>query len=142
MWKTHRRVVSTATPYLPGSFDCPPRNPAGKINSGYKAWEFLMYIFRLGPGLLQGVLPHQYWKNFCKLVYSICIIHQHKITAASLCCAHEALLDFVQEFEKVYYQWLSTCLHFICPCLHLLIHLAPEVLRVGPGLCSLQWTME
>jgi hypothetical protein len=101
-----------------------------------------MYIFGLGPGLLRDVLPHKYWKNFCKLVYGIRIIHQYKIPAISLRCAHEALLDFVQEFEMLYYQRLGSRLHFIRPCLHLLIHLAPEVLRVGPGLCSSQWTME
>ena len=142
IWKVHGDAVAASTPYLPRSFDHPPRNPAEKINSGYKAWEYLMYIFGLGPGLLQDVLPHKYWKNLCKLVYGIRIIHQYKIPAISLRCAHEALLDFVQEFEMLYYQWLGNRLHFIRPCLHLLIHLAPEVLRVGPGLCLSQWTME
>src|SRR5882762_2898222 len=54
------------------------------------------------------VLPHKYWKNFCKLVYGIRIIHQYKITAISLRCAHDALLDFVQEFEMLYYQRLGS----------------------------------
>ena len=43
-WEDHGRDVAACTPYLPGSFDCPPRNSAEKISSGYKAWEFLMYI--------------------------------------------------------------------------------------------------
>lgn len=37
VWKTHGATVADTTPYLPGSFDCPPRNPADKINSGYKS---------------------------------------------------------------------------------------------------------
>ncbi|KAF9470260.1 hypothetical protein BDN70DRAFT_998988 [Pholiota conissans] len=68
LWKQHGQSVADATPYLPGSFDRPPRNPADKISSGYKAWEFLTYIFGLGPGLLHGVLPDVYFENFCKLV--------------------------------------------------------------------------
>ncbi|KIJ95010.1 hypothetical protein K443DRAFT_42590, partial [Laccaria amethystina LaAM-08-1] len=39
IWESHGMAVSAATPYLPGSFDRPPRNIAEKINSGYKAWE-------------------------------------------------------------------------------------------------------
>lgn len=60
VWKNHGCAVAAATPYLPGSFDRPPRNPAEKINSGYKAWEFLLYIYGLGPGLFYDVLPFKY----------------------------------------------------------------------------------
>jgi len=38
-WKEHGALVATATPYFPSSFHCPPRNPAKKINSGYKAFH-------------------------------------------------------------------------------------------------------
>jgi hypothetical protein len=51
VWKKHGQAVADTTPYLPGSFDKPPRNPAEKISSGYKAWEFLLYIVGLGPAL-------------------------------------------------------------------------------------------
>ncbi len=67
-WHTHGQEVAAATPYLPTSFDRPPHNSAEKINSGYKAVEFLIYIFVLGPGLFYGLLPMNYWLHFCKLV--------------------------------------------------------------------------
>jgi Transposase family tnp2 len=69
VWEMHGQQVTNATPYLPGSFDHPPCNPAEKISSGYKAWEFLMHLFGLGSRLLYNVLPEKYWKIFCKLVY-------------------------------------------------------------------------
>jgi hypothetical protein len=59
-WEAHGKDVTACTPYLPGSFDRPPRNPAEKVSSGYKAWEFLIYIYGLGPALLYGVLPEKY----------------------------------------------------------------------------------
>lgn len=130
------------TPHLPGSFDRPPRNPAEKINSGYKAWEFLMYLFGLGPGLFYNVLPKKYWQNFCKLVYGIRILHQRKISLKLLKAAHQALIDFVLEFEALYYQRRVNRIHFVRPCIHTLIHAAPEVSRVGPGIIASQWTME
>ncbi|KAM5540304.1 hypothetical protein V8D89_006123, partial [Ganoderma adspersum] len=72
IWKIHGQQVAACTPYLPGSFDRPPQNPAEKISSGYKAWEFLVYIFGLGPCLRYATpLPQKYFRNFCKLVRSV-----------------------------------------------------------------------
>jgi len=56
--------------------------------------------------------------------------------------AHLALTSFVQEFEIVYCQRLVTCIHFVRPCLHSLVHLPHEVVRLGPAICSSQWTLE
>ena len=41
-WKAHGLDVALCRPYFPGSFNCPPRNPAEKISSGYKARKFLL----------------------------------------------------------------------------------------------------
>jgi len=56
------KTVADATPYIPGSFDRPPQNPE-RISSGYKAWEFLLYFFGLGPALLYGILPDHFWRH-------------------------------------------------------------------------------
>jgi hypothetical protein len=50
-WEQHGKEVAETTSYLPGSFDQPPRNIAEKINSGYKAWEWLLYLYGLAPAL-------------------------------------------------------------------------------------------
>ena len=142
VWEEHGRQVAATTPYLPGSFDRPPRNPAEKISSGYKAWEFLLYIFGLGPGLLLNILPDIYYRNFCKLVFGMRIIHQHQINRNDLQKAHEALLEFASEFEQIYYQRRTDRLHFVRQSIHAVTHLAPEVTRIGPPTCSSQWTME
>ncbi|KAG2065942.1 hypothetical protein BDR04DRAFT_1160881 [Suillus decipiens] len=142
VWQDHGKAVADATPYLPGSFDCPPCNPTQKINSGYKAWEILLYLFGLGPAILYGVLLDVYWKNFCKLIRGIQIMQQHKILAADLCEAHEMLMQFEKEFELLYYQHCVDCLHFMRPWAHSLGHLTPETVTKGPPICSSQWTME
>ena len=141
-WTAHGRTVADATPYLPGSFDRPPRNPAEKINSGYKAWEFLMYVFGLGPALLHNILPDQYWRNFCKLAFGIRVMHQHSISSTLLRAAHAALTEFADEYELLYYQRREDRLHFCRQSVHALLHLASEVTRIGPPICSSQWTME
>jgi hypothetical protein len=142
VWKQHGKDVAAATPYLPGSFDRPPRNPAEKISSGYKAWEYLNYIYGLGPGLFYGLLPRKYYIHFCKLVWAVRLLHQRSILSTEVCLAHKSLVEFCLEFEELYYQRRVDRLHFVRPCIHTLLHLAPEVLRIGPGVYYSQFTME
>lgn len=141
-WKTHGKRVANTTSFLPGSFDRPPCNPAEKISSGYKAWEYLMYIFAMGPAVFHRILPDKYWEHFCKLVAAIQIMHQHEITAVQLRTAHVILIEFVQEFEYLYYQCKPEWLHFCHQSIHALLHLAHEAIQLGPQVYYTQWTME
>ncbi|KAG6874707.1 hypothetical protein C0992_006918 [Termitomyces sp. T32_za158] len=141
-WQAHGRDVARCTPYLPGSFDRPPRNPAEKINSGYKAWEFLLYLFGLGPGLFYCVLPPDIWRSYCKLVSGIRIIYQKSITHEQIQTAHLHLIQFIAEFESMYVQRRADRIHMSRQSIHGLSHLAGEVIRVGPGITYSQWTME
>jgi uncharacterized protein YerC len=141
-WQEHGKVVTDATPFFPSSFHRPPRNPAEKISSGYKATEYYHYLFGLGPGFFRSTLPPKYWKNFCKLVRGVRILVQRRITGSQLQEAHSQLIQFVEEFENLYYQRRVDRIHFCRPCIHTLLHAAPEVMRVGPGAYSTQFTME
>jgi hypothetical protein len=142
VWEAHGRDVAAATPYLPGSFDCPPRNPAEKISSSYKAWEFLLYLYGLGPGVFYNVLPQTYYQHFCKLVFVVHIINEHQIKTEDLQAAHQVLVEFAYEFKLLYYQHRTDRLHFVRQSIHALTHLALEVIQLGPLICSSQWTMK
>ncbi|KAI0315341.1 hypothetical protein OF83DRAFT_1164840 [Amylostereum chailletii] len=115
VWKAHGAAVAAARCYLPET-----------INSGYKAWEFCLWIFGLAPSLLYGILPLPYWKHFCKLVYAIRILQQRSIQATQIPLAHQAILEFTKEFEELYCQGKSERIHFVRQCVHGLSHLAPE----------------
>ena len=141
-WEVHGKRVANCRPYLPGSFDRPPRNPAEKISSGYKAWEFLMWMFGLGPALFFHVLDEKYWKNFCKLTRAIHLLHQRSISLNDLFESHTLIMDFIPEFEQLYYQGRADRLHFVRPCIHTLLHLPGEVHHLGPSIIYTQWTME
>jgi len=105
IWEDHGAAVARATPYIPGSFDRPPRNLAEKISSGYKAQEWLGYLYGLALALLYGILPDKYWKNFCKLVYGVRILlQQRRITRTQLLSAHHHLCEFHEKFELLYCQ--------------------------------------
>ena len=101
-----------------------------------------MYIYGLGPGIFYNVLPQIYYQHFCKLVFGIRIINQHKIKTIDLKLAHQALIEFANDFEMLYYQRKTQRLHFVRQSIHALTHLAPGVVQVGPLICSSQWTIE
>ena len=142
VWESHGKTVEMATKYLPSSFDRAPRNPAEKINSGYKAWEYLLYMFALGPALFKSILPELYFRNYCKLVRGVQILQQRSIPREQLVQATQLLHEFVHEFEELYYQRKTSRLHFVRQSIHLLTHIASEVTRAGPLACYAQWTME
>jgi hypothetical protein len=141
-WQSHGKLVAAATKFFPSFFHRPPRNPAEKISSGYKATEYYLYLFGLGPGFFRAVLPKKYWKNFCKLVRGVHIIMQRRITGKQTQEAHSYMVQFVEEYEHLYYQRRMDRLHFARPCLHTLLHTGPEVLRTGNGTLTDQYTME
>ena len=140
--KSHRQDVACCCPYLPGSFDCPPRNPTKKISSGYKAWEFLIYLFGCCPVLQYAILPHCYWQNFCKLVSAVCLLQQRLITASQIKSAYLLVVTFIEEFKAIYYRQMMTRLHFCWQSIHGLSHLASDTVHLGPGVYSSQWTLE
>jgi hypothetical protein len=142
VWRAHGKTVALATQYIPSCFGRAPRNPAEKINSGYKAWEFQIYLIGLGPGLFRHILAKEYWVNYCKYVSGVRLLQQWTISRDDLQRGHKLLCDFVQEFERLYYQRRADRIHFVRHSIHLLTHIASETVRIGPLSCYSQWTIE
>ena len=131
-----------ATPFIPSCFGRAPRNPAEKINSGYKAWEFQIYLIGLDPALFWHILAKEYWTNYCKYVSGIRLLQRWTISPADLQQGHKLLCEFTQEFEQLYYQRRADRIHFVRQSIHLLTHIASETIHIGPPLCYSQWTIE
>jgi hypothetical protein len=75
-------------------------------------------------------------------VAGIRLLYQRVIMRAQLLGAHKLLVSFVEEYEELYYQRKVERIHFCRQSVHALLHMAPEVVRVGPGGYYTQWTME
>ena len=141
-WKQHRNAVGECYHHFPNSFDCPPRNIAEKINSRYKAWEFLMYLFGLAPVLLYGTLPDKFWTHFCKLVHGIRLIYQCRITEEELIEAHKYFIEFCEDYELLYYQCQVSCIALVCQAIYFLMHMVSESFCTGPWLSFSQRLIE
>ncbi|EJD40588.1 hypothetical protein AURDEDRAFT_69965, partial [Auricularia subglabra TFB-10046 SS5] len=142
VWQQHGRDVAFCIIFLPSSYDRAPRNPAEKINSGYKQWEFLIWLFGLGLGLLYKVLPDDYWRSYCKLVRGIRMLYLRRLTPLDIATMHRLLVEFILEFERLYVQGRADRIQFVRQSIHVLSHMAPEAQRLGPGICSSQFPME
>ncbi|KAL0572505.1 hypothetical protein V5O48_009458 [Marasmius crinis-equi] len=142
-WAEHGQQVADARRYIPVCLeDRTPRNPAEKINSGYKIVEYLTYIFGFCPALLYGLLPSPFYEHFCKLVFAARILNKRQIEQHELAGAHKAFLEWVTEYELLYVNREMKRLHLIRPCVHALVHLVVELLRLGSLLELSQHTME
>jgi hypothetical protein len=86
LWSVHSKTVSKSVPFIPSCIGHAPWDPSKNINSGYKAWEFQLYVYGLCPMLLWHLLPQQYWHTFCKLVSGICILQRPRISKQELLC--------------------------------------------------------
>ena len=115
IWQAHGALVTATHRYLPNSFDRLPRDPSKKINSGYKAIEWLNYFWVLGPALFRLVLPSHLWQHYCKLVCGIRLLHQRVITEEDLKIAHNLLTQWEHDFELLYYQRKVDRLHLVRP---------------------------
>ncbi|RXW13143.1 hypothetical protein EST38_g12710 [Candolleomyces aberdarensis] len=103
-WEEHGQLIADAKSAFPSLFHQTPRNPAQKLNSGFKATEYCLYFFGLGPAHLRTLLPTVYWQNYCKIVRGARILTQRRITQAQVREAYSILVQFVEEFENIYYE--------------------------------------
>ncbi|KAI0741525.1 hypothetical protein C8Q80DRAFT_1221543 [Daedaleopsis nitida] len=101
--------------------------------SGYKAWEYLLYVYGLLSSFLRHVQTPLYYQHFCLAVSS---------NLDLLPPARRNTIQYIGEYEDIYYQRRFDHLHFVCPSLHTFGHIIPEIFRVGPGALHTQWTME
>ncbi|EJD46287.1 hypothetical protein AURDEDRAFT_63326 [Auricularia subglabra TFB-10046 SS5] len=141
-WQQHGSDIASSAPFLPTSLGQPPRNPATKMNTNYKAIEYVNYFWVLGPMHFQHVLPAEYFENYCLLVMGARISAQKRGAGDHLNIAGGFLAEFLKGFEALYVQRRPERMHFLTQIMHMLQHLVPEYFRIGPGPLHAQWTIE
>ncbi|VDC01264.1 unnamed protein product [Peniophora sp. CBMAI 1063] len=140
LFARHGKEVAEVLCYLPSSFERPPRNPYEKINSGYKAWEFLTWFYGLAPAMLRGVMPEPFYTHFCKAAATIRILHQRSVKSADLDRAHILMNEVYEEFEVIYCEKKTAPMHLVRHAIHIAWHMARDTTRFGMGCYISQYT--
>lgn len=142
IFKQHGQDVADCLPYLPGSFERPPRNPFEKLNSGYKAWEFLIWFYGMAPALLHNIMPEPFYTHFCKAAAAVRILHQREASLQDLLLAYKLMNEVCAEFEIIYCERKTSRLHFVRHAVHIATHMARDAIRHGMGSYLSQWVCE
>ncbi|KAI8980787.1 hypothetical protein BD414DRAFT_420566 [Trametes punicea] len=141
-WTSHGHHVACAMAYLPGFFDRAPQNIAEKVNSGYKAVEYLTWFYRYAPAMLRGSLPESYWLQLCKLVRGVLLLYGEEILPSELVESKQCLTAAVEDYERLYYARDLDRLHVVRPCLHNIWHGPDQIVLLGSLIGCTQLPME
>ena len=141
-WEGHSKSIVMCIPFIPSSFGRASRDPSQKINSGYKAAEYELWFYGLGPALLRNILPEPFFLNYCRFVRGVRLAKKYKIPTDNVVEVQQRLFEFIADFEQLYYQRNSDRIHFVRQSIHLLSHIAFEIVRIGPLACYSQYTIE
>ncbi|KAK1224524.1 hypothetical protein PQX77_012570 [Marasmius sp. AFHP31] len=87
-------------------------------------------------------MPNYLYQHFCQLVSATRVVLQRRKSLDELREARRNLCEFVVLFEEYYYQRKLDRLHFVRPCIHALLHIIKELIRVGSLTEVSQWTTE
>ncbi|KAH9858861.1 hypothetical protein C2E23DRAFT_864672 [Lenzites betulinus] len=142
VWAAHGLHVERARCYLPGFFDRAPRNIAEKLNSGYKAVEFMTWFYNYAPAMLRRTLPEAYWLQLCKLVQGVILLYAEDILPQDLVESKRLLTGAIEDYELLYYARDPDRLHVVRPCIHLIWHGPDHVVVTGALISDTQLPIE
>ncbi|KAI5449394.1 hypothetical protein NCC49_004736 [Naganishia albida] len=89
---------------------------------------------RLGPILLKNRLSEVYYDHFVRLSQSTRIMTKVEITEEEVEVLTQGLVDWVKDFERLYYRYGSKYLSFCTNPIHALLHL-PQYIRMLGSPC-------
>ncbi|KAF9474439.1 hypothetical protein BDN70DRAFT_815708 [Pholiota conissans] len=104
-------------------------------------WSF--WTLYLGPVLLRRRFQQpKYFKHFVRLVCLLNICLQFEITKEQIVELRTGFIQWVQDYEKIYYQYSPERLS-ACPLtIHALLHIADSIEACGPVWCYWAFPME
>lgn len=133
--------LATARGNIPSSLCRAPRR-IDKHYMGYKAAEWEAWLRYYGTPLLDQHLGDEYVENFRQLSRIYSLATQRSIGQTQLSELEDLCVDFVKNYEKLYYRGESRRLPVCSVNVHYLLHLPSNVRDCGPSCYSSQFTME
>jgi hypothetical protein len=111
-------------------------------NHSYKAEEWSSFLLYYSPIFLRPYLYQDLYQHYSKLVSAIERAIDYEITFQDINHIRTLLIEFVSEYEQMYYQYniqrVSACLSTF----HLLLHLADSLTDCGPAWVFWQFPCE
>ncbi|KAA1474205.1 hypothetical protein DENSPDRAFT_860222 [Dentipellis sp. KUC8613] len=132
VWAAIGEATAASGSTIPGCYGAhPPNFIKDKSATTADTWSF--WTLYIGPILLyKRFRDEKYYRHFIKLVKLLNICLQFTVTRAEIEVIREGFIDWVKEYEELYYQYdpmrVSTCPLTV----HALLHIADMIVLWGP----------
>ncbi|KAK0470469.1 uncharacterized protein EV420DRAFT_1616583 [Desarmillaria tabescens] len=142
IWKAIGEATAKAGSTVPSAYGARVPNIAGDgVYISAEMWSF--WVLYLGPVLLQRCFKAEcYYNHFIRLVQLLNVCLQFEILHTEIEYIWTGFASWVEDYEKIYYQYnvdrLSTCPLTI----HVLLHIADSISATGPVWCYWAFPME
>ena len=108
----------------------------------WKAEECRMFLCYFAPILLHGQLPRTFL-NGVRLISDVLeLVFRPFITKLDLQDIHRLSVEFVDHFERYYFQYKESRVHLCKSTVHAILHLSETIERCGPPIMYSQFWME
>ncbi|KAF8493835.1 hypothetical protein BU17DRAFT_59563 [Hysterangium stoloniferum] len=111
--------------------------------SKYKAEYWSFWIIYLAPALLHGRFPNdRYYKHLLLLIKIIKKCIQFKITSQELEELRQSIIQWVEQYERLYYKYNEGNLPACTFNVHAMLHIADYIKQAGPVWTTWAFPME
>jgi hypothetical protein len=126
---------------IPTSYGRALRN-ISKYHGSFKAEEWSSYLLYYSPVLLRDRLAPELYQHHMKLVTAIEIVIDYEITQDDLDKARTLLMQFVSDYERLYYRYNQKRIRACLSTVHLLLHVTESIADCGPAWVYWQFPCE
>ncbi|PPR00475.1 hypothetical protein CVT26_009682 [Gymnopilus dilepis] len=132
VWEAIGEATAASGATIPSAYGARPQDVAqDKTHCTADSWSF--WASYLGPVLLRGRFSsRKYYTHFIELVKLINLCLQFEITKEEIEDIRVGFQDWVQEYERLYYQLAPERLSACPVTVHALLHIADSIEECGP----------
>ncbi|QRV74497.1 Transposase family tnp2 [Ceratobasidium sp. AG-Ba] len=141
VWKSIGERTAAATKTIPAQFVGTIPN-IDKDFGLYKAEAHSFWFTHLGPILLNGVLPNEYYEHYLAMREIIVWCLELEISLAEVDELEVKIREWVQEYERLYYRYDHDRLPACVLTIHALLHITYYIRRTGPLSATWSFVME
>ncbi|KAL1694099.1 hypothetical protein GGG16DRAFT_47889 [Schizophyllum commune] len=132
VWQAIGEATAKSGAYIPSVFTGRPPNcaePKGAATAD--SWSF--WLLYLGPRLLARHFKSEvYYRHFVRLSQLVHKCLQFELSGQDICDIREGFQSWVEDFERLYYQYQPERVSICTINIHALLHIADSIEAMGP----------
>ncbi|KAL5635302.1 hypothetical protein ACGC1H_004176 [Rhizoctonia solani] len=143
LFKSLGEIIENSGSTMPRSYGCRVPNLAAPNRGNPTAEAWSIFGGYLGPCVLRGRFRKtKYYRHFVRLIKLVHQITSFKIQRSDIPSIREGFVNWVQDYEKYYYQYNPTRMQTCTVNIHYLLHVADCIEYLGPVWCYWSFPME